>query len=153
MRPRNQLFALALDYLYREGKVNDQKELAQLTGINEVTISRILNDRVKQPSEETLRKLNAAFGGFFNMAWFRGESDQMESVSPEKVNTDKHELTPQPIDHSSLVNAALAAKDETIAALRAQITILEGIIKNKDEVIAMLRRSYQPSDLPAAAEN
>lgn len=69
----NALFAAAVDYLYRHEGVADQKELAEKTGITETTISRILNDKVRRPSEDTLRKLNAAFGHIFNMAYFRGE--------------------------------------------------------------------------------
>ena len=87
-------------------------------------------------SDETLRRMNEAFGNIFDMRYFRGQSDhfllepQEKSVEPpqERVKND-----PQPIDHSSLINAMLAAKDETIAALREQI-------QAKDELIAALRQ-------------
>jgi hypothetical protein len=46
----------------------------------------------------------------------------------EEINT--------PIDHSSLVNAALAAKDETITALHEQI-------QAKDALIAALRQQIE----------
>lgn len=77
MQIYNALFAAAVDYLYKYKGVADQKELAEKTGITETTISRILNDKVKRPSEDTLRKLNAAFGYIFNMAYFRGEDTYM----------------------------------------------------------------------------
>ena len=44
------------------------------------------------------------------------------------------------IDQSSLVNAALAAKDETIEAFRDQITAKDTVIQAKDELIANLRQ-------------
>jgi transcriptional regulator with XRE-family HTH domain len=77
MQIYNALFAAAVDYLYKYKGVADQKELAEKTGITETTISRILNDKVKRPSEDTLRKLNAAFGYIFNMAYFRAEDTYM----------------------------------------------------------------------------
>lgn len=74
---RNKRFALAIDYLYRNGYVADQRELSKKTGITETSISRIINNKVKQPSQFTLRKLNTAFGNIFNMAFFRCESNTM----------------------------------------------------------------------------
>lgn len=80
---RNEIFAVAVDWLYTQGKIADQAELARKTGITETTISRILNNKVRKPSDETLRRLNEAFDNVFNHRWLRGESDQM-FVSAEK---------------------------------------------------------------------
>jgi transcriptional regulator with XRE-family HTH domain len=74
MRLSNGLFAHAIDWIYANTDVKDQKTLAALTKITETTISRILNDRVNKPSEDTILKLNNAFGGIFNLSYFRGES-------------------------------------------------------------------------------
>jgi predicted nucleic acid-binding Zn-ribbon protein len=51
----------------------------------------------------------------------------------EEVKSEEIEKQNNSIDQSSLVNAALAAKDETIAALREQI-------QTKDELVAALRQ-------------
>lgn len=74
---RNEIFACAVDYLYKEGKITGQSELAEKTGITETTISRILNNKVKKPSEDSLRRLNAAFNNMFNPRWLRGEGGEM----------------------------------------------------------------------------
>lgn len=71
---RNECFRVAMDYLFKNGLIADQSELSKLTGISETSISRILNNRVKEPSEATIRKLNEAFGNIFNPAYFRGHS-------------------------------------------------------------------------------
>ena len=63
-----------MDYLFKNGLIADQSELSKLTGISETSISRILNNRVKEPSEATIRKLNEAFGNIFNPEYFRGHS-------------------------------------------------------------------------------
>lgn len=71
---RNECFRVAMDYLFKNGLIADQSELSKLTGISETSISRILNNRVKEPSESTIRKLNEAFGNIFNPEYFRGHS-------------------------------------------------------------------------------
>jgi transcriptional regulator with XRE-family HTH domain len=71
---RNECFRVALDYLYKNGLVVDQKELSEKTKLSQTAISRILNHRVKEPSEASIRKLNDAFGNIFNPEYFRGHS-------------------------------------------------------------------------------
>lgn len=71
---RNECFRVALDYLYKNGLVVDQKELSEKTKLSQTAISRILNNRVKEPSEASIRKLNEAFGNIFNPEYFRGHS-------------------------------------------------------------------------------
>ena len=58
---KNKLFFLACDYLFREKKVTSQKELAKKIGISEAAYSRLKNG-TKGVSDETLRKMNEAFG-------------------------------------------------------------------------------------------
>ena len=76
MRLRNEIFAQVLDWLVQENKVEDQKDLAIKTGISQDTVSRIMTGKV-EPSDDTLRKLNASFGNIFNMQYLRGESTVM----------------------------------------------------------------------------
>jgi transcriptional regulator with XRE-family HTH domain len=139
MRLRNEIFAHVLDWLIQNNKVEDQKDLALKTGISQNTVSRIMTGKV-EPSDDTLRKLNTTFGNIFNMQYLRGESIVMliEDVAyykshPGELNKLINGEGDNKIDQSSLVNAALAAKDETIAALREQI-------QAKDELIAALRQ-------------
>lgn len=139
MRLRNEIFAHVLDWLIQNNKVEDQKDLALKTGISQNTVSRIMTGKV-EPSDDTLRKLNATFGNIFNMQYLRGESIVMliEDVAyykshPGELNKLINGEGDNKIDQSSLVNAALAAKDETIGALREQI-------QAKDELIAALRQ-------------
>ena len=71
------MFRAALDYLYQNGKATDQKAVADITGITPTTLSRIVNDHVKKPSDDTIRRLNEGFGHIFNPAYFRGETPTM----------------------------------------------------------------------------
>jgi transcriptional regulator with XRE-family HTH domain len=138
MRLRNNIFAAAFDYLKREKGIKTQKRLAELMGVSEDTITRILKDRC-EVTEDIITKLQTASGCIFNLQWLRGEDPIHMLAEDLNDGWSAHFLPPEgeerniPIDHSSLVNAALAAKDETIAALREQI-------QTKDDLIAALRQ-------------
>ena len=146
MRLRNEIFAHVLDWLIQNNKVEDQKDMALKTGISQNTVSRIMTGKV-EPSDDTLRKLNATFGNIFNMQYLRGESIVMliEDVAyykshPGELNKLINGEGDDKIDQSSLVNAALAAKDATIAAKDETIAALREQIHAKDELIAALRQ-------------
>ena len=150
MRLKNEIFANVLDWLIQEKKVDDQKDLSVKTGISQNTVSRIMTGKV-EPSDDTLRKLNAAFGNIFNMQYLRGESVVMliDDVAYYKMHPEKNPLNilnveepESSIDQSSLVNAALAAKDQVIAQMELRLS-------EKDKYIALLE--HRIADLEAAA--
>ena len=136
MNERNERFKKALDWLYTNGKVTDQRELSSITDINEATISRILNNKVRQPSPETIRKLVSKFPEL-NPAYIRAESDSI-TIDGEYSHGDKQ----QPIDPSSMTNAIIAslhvtisAKDETIAGLNSQLEYKNHILERMEKDI------------------
>ena len=86
MRLKNEIFATVLDWLIREHYVIDQRDLAAKTGITTTTISRIMTGKV-EPKDETLRKLNAAFGNMFNMQYLRGQSTTMLVADQGQANS------------------------------------------------------------------
>lgn len=144
---KNERFKKALDWLYSEGLVGDQQELSLKTGINEATISRILNNKVRQPSPETIRKLVSNFRDI-DPAFLRGES---ESVTVQQSYFTQQPQTP--VDASSAINAAIAAyaeltnrlkqemsdlladKDIIIAEKQSRIVALEQTVADKDAII------------------
>lgn len=145
---KNELFKVAVDYLFREKKVGSQKDLAEKIGITEPSLSRVMNGG-RTVSDKTLHKMNEAFGGIFNMAYFRGEDPHcmlMEDLiyykqHPEKrLVFDKQQETaspaPQAIDYTFLIEKAVekatAYADKTIATLEKQVA-------DKDKQIADLR--------------
>lgn len=94
MRLKNEIFATVLDWLIREHYVIDQRDLSHKTGITATTISRIMTGKV-EPKDETLRKLNAAFGNIFNMQYLRGLSTTM-LVADQEQATSLHDDTMSP---------------------------------------------------------
>ena len=149
MRLKNEIFATVLDWLIQEGKVEDQKDLAIKTGISQNTVSRIMTGKV-EPSDDTLRKLNATFGNIFNMQYLRGESVIMlvEDVAYYKEHPQKP--TSEDIDVSSAINAALAAKDQVIAQMELRISEKDETIRTQRQLIQALQQ--QVADFRARYE-
>lgn len=155
---KNERFKKALDWLYAEGLIDDQQELSSKTGINEATISRILNNKVRQPSTETIRKLTSRFRNI-DPAFLRGESDSVTFQPP--AATQQQSLPA--IDPSSELNAALSAYvqltnrltddlkrkeqelSDRLAEKDARIESLERTIADKEELIRS--RDYRIKEL------
>ena len=132
MRLRNNIFAEAFDYLKREKGIKTQKRLAELMGVSEDTITRILKDRT-EVTEDIITKLQTASGCLFNLQWLRGEDDE-PMLAADISNKNMHQSA-SIIDPGSAVNAALAAKDETIETLKARIVELKSTIADKEDMI------------------
>lgn len=132
MRLRNNIFAEAFDYLKREKGIKTQKRLAELMGVSEDTITRILKDRT-EVTEDIITKLQTASGCIFNLQWLRGEDD--ESMLAADIGNKNMHQSASIIDPGSAINAALAAKDETIENLKARIVDLKSTIADKEDMI------------------
>ena len=154
---RNINFGEMLDYIKRNyDDINTQNDLATFLGVSKDTISNIKQGNTSV-SDDFISKVMQGFEGVFNIHWLKGRSPIMlqKDVSPEeKRNGD--------IDHSSLVNATIAAKDNEIAAKNKTIASLEREIKTKDDMIDLLkervselkeqRQQLQPAQAPQPAE-
>jgi transcriptional regulator with XRE-family HTH domain len=160
----NETFAKMLDWIFTNTDSKKNVDVAQKTGINETTISRILNGRVKKTKQETLRAVNVAYGNVFNPEWLRGQSDVMlladlAQTAPE-VSTNMHQQAPIVTpDYATMlhVNALIAAKDEayeslkgkleakeeTITELHGRLADKDALIKEKDRTINLLQRMLE----------
>lgn len=132
----NEIFKQMLDWIYANTEAHNQADVARKSGLFEATISRALNGKIKRVKQETLRKVNSAFGNVFNPAWLRGDSDIMLVADLAPISSTQSQTTmpgeTDTADMSSLINAALAAKDETIMSLKRELSA-------KDDLIAALR--------------
>ena len=133
MRKRNNIFAEAFRWIKKnvEG-VKYQKDLAARIGVSEDTITRIMRDQT-EVTDDFLCKFNEAFDNVFNYQWLRGE-DNEPMLAAELGSDNQHPSAPM-IDNGSAINAALAAKDETIETLKARIVDLQRTIADKEEII------------------
>ena len=162
---KNERFRKALDWLYSEGLVVDQQELSSKTGINEATISRILNNKVRQPSPETIRKLVSKFRDI-DPAYLRGESESVTIRQSPSAHQPQTYIDPAS-EHNAAISAyvqlanrltddlkrkdqemaeLLAEKDARIAELKDTIAAKEEIIKARDARILELERRIAQSN-------
>lgn len=135
-------FARVVDWLRENGKIKDHKDMAARMGVTTTTISRNKHGSVNRPGEETLRKFNEQFGDIINIAYLRCESDVMLVADLPQVNRRVDSGSPavnaNGID--ALTAALIAAKDETIDALKRELAVKDGVIAAKDALIASLQQ-------------
>ena len=133
MRKRNNIFAEAFRWIKKnvEG-VRYQKDLAARIGVSEDTITRIMRDQT-EVTDDFLCKFNEAFDNIFNYQWLRGEENH--AMLAEELYKKNPHTSASMIDNGSAINAALAAKDETIETLKARISELKDTIAAKEEII------------------
>lgn len=112
----------AYEYLYENGMIHSVKDLSEKMGRSRPGVSKALNGSPDYLNDKFL----TAFAQKFNrisLDWLiTGEGDMITQNEQVCVNNNT-------LDQGSLINAALAAKDETIRA--------------KDEVIASLRETIE----------
>lgn len=126
---RNERFRVALDYLYKNGLVADQRELSEKIGVSETSISQILNNRVKKPSESTIRKLNEAFGNIFNPEYFRCNSEHMLADDPLQASEPEPDYVALPTWADSIIQL-VTEQVKTIEDLRREVAALQNKINN-----------------------
>ena len=156
---KNELFKVAVDYLFREKKVGSQKELAEKIGITEPSLSRVMNGG-RTVSDKTIHKMNEAFGGIFNMAYFRGEDphcmlledliyykqhpeERLVFEKPKVISTQIPTTSDLSILIEKAVEKATAYADKTIATLENQVERYEKELDAKSEEIKRLQARIQ----------
>lgn len=146
-----EIFKQMYDWICTNKGITSNAAFARKTGVNEVTVSRIMHGHVKSASNETLLKVINAYPDVFNPAWIRGDSDVMlmADLTPitEQDNTAMHNYAQQttPPDISSMINAIIAANDQTIMSLKRELAGKDETIAGRDALISTLQQ--QVSDL------
>jgi transcriptional regulator with XRE-family HTH domain len=104
-----------------------QKDIVEAAGLSQNAISKIKTGQ-NNAGDDTINKLCTAFN--LNPDFFYRGSQQF--TMEEKT----HQAPSAPtIDNGSAINAALAAKDETIETLKARIVDLQQTIADKVDII------------------
>jgi transcriptional regulator with XRE-family HTH domain len=129
-------FREMLNDIFERDGIKTFKQLAEMSGISQNTFTRIKRNEVKEVDIETFRKLNSAFDDRYNPQWFQGDSPYM--LIKDYQNAQKNRQTAIP-EYASLLNAALASKDETIEAYQKRL-------EDKDVIIESLRAQLAEKD-------
>ena len=129
-------FREMLNDIFERDGIKTFKQLAEMSGISQNTFTRIKRNEVKEVDIETFRKLNAAFDDRYNPQWFQGDSPYMLIKDYQNAQKDRQMAIPE---YASLLNAALASKDETIEAYQKRL-------EDKDVIIESLRAQLAEKD-------
>ena len=121
----NEIFARALQWLYSHGRVKDQKDFAAVTGITETTISRILNDKVRHPSSDTIRKVSSLFPGVFEAV-----SNNRQSKITERANDIQMAVLGHLVKQPEITDG-IAAEDDPRPFLPSWADTLLGILSKQ----------------------
>ena len=118
-------------------------QLAEMTGINAVTFTRIKNNEIKSVSVETFNKLNKAFGNRYSLRWFQGDSPYM-TVKEAIGSKDKLPVSQIMPDSSAEIIASLkremATKEESF---RLQLAAKDDVIARADKQLAEKDRTIE----------
>jgi transcriptional regulator with XRE-family HTH domain len=155
----NAPFLRAFNYLLECYEVT-KGELCKMMGIQPGLISNYAKG-TKKVSLDTMNALarvsNNTPGGMLNVNYMLGKSKYMllsnvpdeeilEEYNPDREVLEKRKAAPRTPDMSSYINALLAKSDETIASLKRELEAKDGIIKAKDDQIAMMQESIATKD-------
>lgn len=128
-------------HLFAHFGITSQKHLAEVLKVQRTGLSSAFNGNVTNLTDNLFKKICAAFPGVFNLDYLLTGDGSLLTTEEEVHNEDYERLhNPQPIDNSSLVNAVIAAKDETIDSLKRELAAKNETISLQRSRIADLER-------------
>lgn len=131
------------EYVRNNFGIHTQIDFAEALHKSRNAISLALNGNELYLTDKLFKNICEAYPGVFSLDYLLTGEGSLLSTEEEVKNEDIEKmLDQQSIDHSSLVNAALAAKDETIKTL-------EGRLRDKDRIIQLLENELRGLKLDA----
>ena len=131
------------EYVRNKFGIHTQIDFAEALHKSRNAISLALNGNELYLTDKLFKNICEVYPGVFNLDYLLTGEGSLLSTEEEAKNEDIVKmLGQQSIDHSSLVNAALAAKDETIKTL-------EGRLRDKDRIIQLLENEVRGLKLDA----
>lgn len=128
------------EYVRQNFPIHTQDDFAKALRYNRAYISSAMNGNEKYLTDKLFKNICEAFPYVFNLEYLlTGEGLLLtpeEDAKAESLKMD-HDHT---IDQSSLVNAALAAKDQTIAQMELRISEKDETIRTQKQLIQSLQQ-------------
>lgn len=147
MNERQKRLIEVYEHLRRYFGIHTKTGFAESLHYGRTSLSAAMNGDEKYLTDSLFKNICEAYPGVFDLDYLLTGKGALLTVEEEVKNEDIEKMANlHPIDQSSLVNAALAAKDETIAALRSQLADLrmqlvdkQNVIDAKDQLIDSLK--------------
>jgi hypothetical protein len=141
-------------YLYAYRGIDSQIAFAKALRVQRSALSAAMNGNKAYLTNNLFTKICVAFPGVFNLDYLLTGNGSL--LAEQVIHDEDNIRITESIDPSSLVNAALAAKDETIAVLREQIEAKDALIASLRQQIELLKQTtadHSPNTPFMVAEN
>jgi hypothetical protein len=146
MNERQKRLIEVYEHLRRYFGIHTKTEFAEALHYGRTSMSAAMNGDKKYLTDSLFKNICEAFKGVFDLNYLLTGEGSLLTIEEEVHNEDYERLcNPQPIDNSSLVNAIIAAKDETIASLRRELDAKNETIALQRSRIAELERQIAES--------
>lgn len=130
-------------HLFAHHGISTQGAFAGALHIQRTALSAAMNGNKSYLTNNLFMKICAAFPGMFNLDYLLSGEGSLLTTEESMVNNTLQHSHREPsgiIDQSSLMNATLAAQQQTIESLNREIKSLHERLKEKDEYIANLKK-------------
>lgn len=138
MNERQKRLNEVYEHLRQYYGIHTKGQFAESVQFGRSSMSAALNGNEKYLTDSLFEGICRKYPGVFNLDYLLTGNGELllEHQEPEHH-------TSEPIDHSSLVNALLASKDETIASHQRTIAALEQQISTDQQLITSLRQQIE----------
>ena len=118
------------EHVHRYFNIHTKGEFADYLKYARAYISSAMNGNEKYLTDKLFDSICKAFPGVFDLDYLLTGKGSLLTIEEEVKSEDIEKMAnPHPIDQSSLVNAAIAAKDETIETLRQDPRKFQAAVK------------------------
>ena len=140
MNERQKRLIEVYEHLRKYYGIHTKTGFADALHYGRTSMSAAMNGDEKYLTDSLFKNICEAYKGVFDLNYLlTGDGDLL--TLEEEVHNEEYEklYNPQPIDQSSLINAAIAAKDEAIASLKREL-------QTKNDIIQALREQISAKD-------
>lgn len=128
---------MAYNYLYDNGKVHTITDLANKMKRSRASVSKALNGSPDYLTDKFLTVFARSFDNIISLEWLLTGKGEM--VAGGNIENEDNCLLWK-TDQSSLINSAIAGRDEANASKKETIESLKRELETKDKMISMLER-------------
>ena len=140
MNERQKRLIEVYEHLRKYYGIHTKTGFAEALHYGRTSMSSAMNGDEKYLTDSLFKNICEAYKGVFDLNYLLTGEGSLLTIEEEVHNEDYERLyNPQPIDQSSLINAAIAAKDEAIASLKREL-------RTKDDIIQALREQIATKD-------
>ena len=136
------------EHLRRYFGIHTKTGFAEALHYGRTSLSAAMNGDNNYLTDNLFKNICEAYRGVFNLDYLLTGKGELLTVEEDVCAEDFNKMS-STLDQSSLINAALAAKDETIKAKEEIILSLRREIAAKDMLIESLRQQLATSNIQA----